>query len=247
MHILAYILIATAIVSIISLVGIITFGFREKTLKKMLLLLVAFSAGSLMGAAFIHMLPEALAASSAANAGIYIIIGFSLFYIIERILHWRHCHDAKCRVHTFTYMSLIGDGIHNFIDGVTIAISFLVGIPLGVAATIAIIAHEIPHEMGNFAVLVHGGFGKLKALLWNFVSAIAAIVGALFGYFLSSVFSKIIPLILPVAAGGFIYVSASDLIPELHNESNIRKSFHYFILFIVGIVFMWAVKAVFGQ
>jgi zinc and cadmium transporter len=223
MNTLAYILIATAIVSIISLVGVITFGFREKTLKKMLLFLVAFSAGGLMGAAFLHLLPEALATNSATNVGIYIIIGFSLFYIIERVLHWRHCHDEKCHVHTFTYMSLIGDGIHNFIDGVTIAISFLAGIPLGVATTIAIIAHEIPHEMGNFAVLVHGGFGKLKALLWNFLSAIVAIVGALFGFFLSEILGKSIPIILPFAAGGFIYVSASDLIPELHNESLVKK------------------------
>lgn len=247
MNTLAYILIATAVVSLISLIGIFTFSLNRTVLKKTIMLLVALSAGTMIGGAFLHLLPEAIDASNAMSAGLFTITGFAAFFIIERVLHWRHCHEGKCSVHTFTYMNLIGDGIHNFIDGVVIAVSFIAGIPLGIATTIAIISHEIPQEIGDFAVLIHGGFSRARAIFYNFLSAVTAVLGALFGYFMSSLVGLTIPVLLPIAAGGFIYIAASDLVPELHKEADIKKSLHYFIFFIAGIAFMWFVKVFFGQ
>ena len=245
MHILAYILIATAVVSLIAFIGIFTFALKDKLVKKLLLILVAQAAGALMGGAFIHLLPEAVEQSNPGTCGFFVLLGFAIFFVIERILYWRHCHKGKCDVHTFTYMNLIGDAIHNFIDGVIIAISFLVSTPFGIITTIAILAHEIPQEIGDFGVLVYGGFSKLKALFFNFLTALAAIAGALFGYFLSALVEKSIVILLPIAAGGFIYIAASDLVPELHKEPDIKKSLYSFAFFIVGIGLMWFIKFIF--
>ncbi|MBD3249438.1 hypothetical protein GF336_05315 [Candidatus Woesearchaeota archaeon] len=140
--------------------------------------------------------------------------------MIEKFLHWHHCHKGKCDIHTFTYMNLIGDGVHNFIDGLIIAASFSVDISFGVITTIAVIAHEIPQEIGDFGVLVYGGFGRLKALAFNFLSAVTAIIGAVIGYLISGSVEGFVPFLLPFAAGGFIYIAASDLVPELHKESD---------------------------
>ena len=242
---LIWILTATFVVSLVSLVGIFAFVANEKILKKILFILVGFSAGALMGGAFFHLIPEAIEELSPSLGSIYILIGFCIFFIIERFLHWHHCHKGRCDAHTFTYMNLIGDSIHNFVDGLIIAASFIISIPLGIAATIAVIAHEIPQEMGDFAVLVYGGFSKTKALLFNFLTALTAIVGALFGYVLSNLTKEIIPFILLFAAGGFIYIAASDLVPELHKEKNMKKSLYSFGFFRAGILLMWIIKFIF--
>jgi len=142
-------------------------------------------------------------------------------------------------------MNLIGDAVHNFIDGIIIAVSFLVNINMGIVSTIAIIAHEIPQEIGDFGVLIYGGFTKTKALFFNFLSALTAIVGALFGYFLSTSIEEVIPFMLPFAAGGFIYIAASDLIPELHKEPDLKKAFASFCFFVIGIILMLLVKFIF--
>ena len=186
MEILLWILGSTFLVSLVSLIGIFTLSLKDEMLNRILLLLVGFSAGAMMGGAFLHLLPESSEKITIMDAGIYLLTGFSLFFLIERILHWHHCHERECDVHTLSYMNLIGDGVHNFIDGVIIAVSFLVSIPLGIVSTLAIIAHEIPQEIGDFGVLLYGGFTKLRALLFNFLSAITAIAGALSGYFLSA-------------------------------------------------------------
>jgi zinc and cadmium transporter len=209
--------------------------------------MVGFSAGALMGGAFLHLLPESLAETEAMTVGLFLLIGFSTFFIIERVLHWHHCHKGTCEVHTLSYMNLTGDAVHNFIDGLIIAISYIADIRLGIVTTIAIIAHEIPQEIGDFGVLIYGGFSKSKALLYNFISASTAILGALIGYFLSATVTGIIPSILPFAAGGFIYIAASDLIPELHKEPDIKKSLVSFGFFVVGIILMFAVKIIFER
>ena len=229
---------ATIIVSLLSLIGIFTFAFKQ--IKKILLWLVGLSAGALMGGAFLHLIPESIEEKSVAFVGLFTLIGFSSFFIIERILHWHHCHkyDVKCPVHTFTYMNLFGDSIHNFIDGLIIVASFIMNIKLGIATTVAVIAHEIPQEIGDFGVLVYGGFSKLKALFYNFITAITAIIGAIFGFFLSSV-KGFVPGLLPFAAGGFIYIAASDLVPELHKEVKLKKSLMSFLFFLIGIALMW--------
>lgn len=240
-------LIATILVSTIALAGIIFLAFRKKTLNKILLLLVGFSAGTLIGGAFLHLIPEAVEEGGWDNVSIAILIGFSLFFVIERILKWHHCHEQnnKCDVHTFAYTNLIGDGMHNFIDGLIIATSFSIDYKLGIATTIAVITHELPQEISDFGVLIYAGFSRMKALLFNFASAMLAIVGALVGYLLSSRVENIMYLLLSFAAGGFIYIAASDLVPELHKEKNLKKTILSFTLFVIGVVFMWGMKVLF--
>ena len=172
MNTLLWIIGATIVVSLISLAGIITLSLKAKSLNKILLILVGFSVGALMGGAFLHLIPEAVEESGLSFVSLYVLVGFSAFFVIERFLYWHHCHkEGRCPVHMFTYMNLIGDGIHNFVDGLIIAASFVINIPFGIVTTIAIIAHEIPQELGDFGVLVYGGFTKFKALFYNFLSA----------------------------------------------------------------------------
>ncbi|MDD5177822.1 MAG: ZIP family metal transporter [Candidatus Nanoarchaeia archaeon] len=235
MNSLILILLSTFIVSLISLIGVITLGLKHNVLEKILLILVALSAGALMGGAFLHLIPEAIATGT-KNVFLFVLIGFVLFFLIEKILHWRHCHKENCNIHTFAHMSWVGDSIHNFIDGLIIAGSFMVNTPLGITTTIAVIFHEIPQEIGDFGVLIYAGVKKSKALLLNFVSALAAVLGGLIGYFLPSNLSL---FLIPFAAGGFIYISASDLVPELRKELSFRKSLLVFGFFILGIVFIY--------
>lgn len=231
--------------SIISLIGIFTLTVRDEYLSKILLGLVGFSAGALMGGAFLHLVPEALERAGSTTVFSYVILGFILFFLLERLLYWRHCHDGQCDVHVFTYLNLIGDGVHNFVDGLAIAASFVADIQLGIVATLAVISHEIPQELGDFGVLVYGGFSKTKALLYNLLSALTAILGALIGYFVSSYVENFTVLLVPLAAGGFIYISGSDLIPEIHKELEIRKSILSFGFFLAGVLFMWIMRFIF--
>nr|MCK4930304.1 ZIP family metal transporter [Nanoarchaeota archaeon] len=166
-------------------------------------------------------------------------------FVLEKFLFWRHCHKEHCEVHTFTYLNLIGDGLHNFIDGAIIAASFLVDFSLGISTTLAVIFHEIPQEIGDFCILIYGGWERKKALIFNFISALMAVIGALAVYFFSNQISDLIPILLSFAAGGFIYIAASDLIPELHKEPNLKKSLVSFSFFLLGIVFMFLLKFLF--
>jgi zinc and cadmium transporter len=239
---------ATAVISVLSLVGIVTFFINHKTVAKTALLLVAFSTGALIGGAFLHLLPEAIEISGSFTPFIYLILGISIFFVLERFLKWHHCHkDDECKIHTFTYMSLIGDGLHNFIDGLIIISAFAISKEAGIATTIAVAAHELPQELGDFGVLIHGGFSKTKALFWNFISSLTAIIGAVVGYLLINSFHDVTSLLLPFAAGGFIYIAMSDLIPELHNEPKMSKSICNFGLFATGIIFMLFIKLFFAE
>ena len=242
---LTYIILATIIVSFLSFIGIITLSLKEKMLSKILLILVGLSAGTLMGGAFLHLLPEATEGSAGLDVFIYVLFGFIIFFIIEKVLHWRHCHKGECEVHTFTYMNLIGDSIHNFIDGLIMAASFIVSIPLGITTTIAISSHEIPQEISDFGVLIYGGFSKKKALLLNFLVALTAVLGGLTGYFITNFIENVTIFIIPFAAGGFIYIAATDLIPEIKKELNMKKYMATLFVFILGILIMWITKYVF--
>lgn len=237
---LVWIIISTLSIGLLSLAGACTLVLKEEVLHQILLSLVGFSAGALAGGAFLHLLPESLEQLPPSSTFIYALIGFSIFFLMERIFYWRHCHEGKCDVHAFTYLNLFGDGLHNFIDGLVIAASFIISFPLGIATSIAVASHEIPQEIGDFGVLVYGGFSKAKALLFNLLTALTAVAGGLIGYYLSTAISGLAPVLLPVTAGGFIYIAASDLIPELHKEKNNLKANLAFILFILGILFMWA-------
>lgn len=240
-------ILATLVLSSLSLAGVVTLGIKASLLQRASLYLVAFSAGALVGGAFFHLLPEALELSSELIPFVYLILGISIFFVMERYLKWHHCHDeGECEAHTFTHMSLFGDGLHNFIDGLVIVSAFAISTELGVVTTIAIAAHELPQELGDFGILVYGGFTRGRALLWNFISSATAIVGAVLGYFLINYFASITAVLLPIAAGGFIYIAMTDLVPELHKEPKISKSLLNFVLFALGIIFMLGMKVYIG-
>ncbi len=243
---LLLILLATIINGFVGLIGVLTLWLRDRALQKILIILVAFSAGALMSGALFHMMAESLETMETIIAFSYLMVGFIVFFLIERFLHWRHCHEAdRCEVHPFTQLVLIGDGIHNFIDGLVIAASFMVNPGFGFLTTLIIILHEIPQEIGDFGVLVYGGYEKLRALGLNFLVQLISVVGGIVGFFLLYT-PESIGFLLPFAAGGFIYIAASDLIPELHKEEDMKRSTLSFIFFIIGILFLLGVKLFLG-
>ncbi|MBT9164855.1 MAG: Zinc transporter ZupT [candidate division WS2 bacterium] len=235
---------AALLCSLISLLGIILLGLREFNLKKVMLLLVAFSSGTMLGTAFLHLIPESLELTG-ENTFIFILLGICIFFIVEKLLNWRHCHDIECDVHPFAYMNLVGDGLHNFLDGIIIASSFLVSLSLGITTTIAVIYHEIPQEIGDFGVLLHGGFSKKQALTLNLLSGLISIIGVLAAFYIYSLTNLMVNYFLPIAAAGFIYIAGSDLIPQLHKKNNIGDSITQLLLIIMGIVLMWGFKFLF--
>jgi zinc and cadmium transporter len=239
---LLLILASTFLVSMISLIGVVTLAIKERFLKAILFLLIAFSAGALLGGAFLHLIPEALEKAHSREVFFLVLAGFVLFFFLEKYLYWRHCHDGICHVHTFSYLNLVGDGLHNFIDGLVIAGSFIVSVQLGIFTTFLVIIHEIPQELGDFGVLIYGGFSRQKALFYNFLSALSAFFGAIAGYFLSTKIYGFSHILLSFTAGGFIYISSSDLIPEIHKETEKKKSFLSLVFFLLGIALMLILK-----
>jgi zinc and cadmium transporter len=221
--------------------GVLTLSFKGKTLHKLILFLVSFSAGALFGDAFIHLLPEA-----ATNNGLTPIISLSLlagiifFFVLEKIICWRHCHieTSTDHPHPFAWMNLIGDGFHNFIDGMIIAGSYLASFELGLATTIAVVLHEIPQEIGDYGVLVHGGFDRLRALWLNFAAQLTAFIGALLILMVSLKNNQLVDYLIPFTAGGFIYIAGSDLIPELKKEVGLRRSAVQLLAILLGISLM---------
>ena len=243
---LLLIIIATVINSLIAFAGVITFWCKEKTLHSVIFILVAFSAGTLLGGAFLHLTAESLEVMEANFVFLLVLGGFSVFFLMEKFLYWHHCHEGKCDVHPYTYLILFGDGIHNFVDGLIIAASFFVNPAFGFITTMMIIAHEVPQELGDFGVLVHGGMKKRQALLYNFASQMSSIIGGAVGFLIGGL-AGLNQLLLPFAAGGFIYIAASDLIPELHKEVEKKKSILVFLMFIIGILFMMGIKIIFSR
>jgi len=229
------------IVSLISFVGILTFWLNDKRLRRIIIYLVSFSAGSLFGDAFIHLIPEAIENSASVNVSIFIIFGILSSFVVERFLQWRHCHipTTSDHPHTFAYMNFLGDAVHNFIDGIIIAGSYIVSIPVGISSTLAVVFHEIPQELGDFGVLIYGGFKRSKALWLNFLTALTAVGGALFALILGSIIEGFTPLVIPFAAGNFIYIAGSDLIPELRKDTpEIGKAALQMVSLILGVAAM---------
>lgn len=248
MHILIYSLIAVIIVSLISLIGVFFLFFKHKTMQNVLFYLVSFAAGGLIGGALLHLLPEAIeefgTKINISYIFVFFLIGILVFFLLERFLHWHHCHKYQCKAHMFHYMILLGDAFHNFVDGLVIAASFFVNIGIGMITTLAVILHEIPQEIGDFAVLVFGGFSKTKALLYNFLSALTAIIGVVIGYFLFTKIESFTVFLLPFTAGGFIYIAVGDLMPQLHKEEKISKSMLQLVMLILGILLMFLLRMV---
>lgn len=229
---------ASLAVSMVSLIGIITLFLKDGRLDRILILLIGFSAGGLIGGAFLHLLPESLEQKPAEAVFAYLIIGFIAFFILEKYLHWRHCHKGVCAIHAFTYLNLVGDSVHNFADGLVMGASFLVSINFGIITTLVIIFHEIPQEIGDFGVLIYGGFSKSKALFCNFITAFTCVLGTITGYFISEYIKDFSSFLLPFTAGGFIYIAACDLVPEIHKQPGLKKSVASMIAFLSGIIFI---------
>lgn len=248
MEILFYILVSTFLISLIAFVGALALFLKEKLLDKILLVLVAFSAGALMGGAFLHLIPEAILKAEADEASIlniflYLIFGFCTFFVLENFIRWHHHHAIRHpEIMPFSYLILISDGIHNFIDGLIIAGSFMVAIPLGVVTALAVALHEIPQEIGDFGILVYSGFKRVKALFLNFLSAISVVFGGIVGFLLSERIGDSIIFLLPFAAGNFIYIACSDLIPEIKHRGSLKKTIIHFLVFLLGIGLMLLIK-----
>lgn len=236
----------TLLISFMAFVGVVSLAVRDELLDRVLLILIGFAAGTLIGGAFLHLLPETVERSTNPDVFLALSSGFFLFFLLEKLI-WRHCHKGKCEVHPFAYLNLVGDGIHNFIDGLVIATSFVSNFQLGIVTTLAVGFHEIPQEIGDFGVLVYGGLKKSKALILNFLAAFTVVLGGVTGYFLSYLIGKSMIFLLPFAAGGFVYIAASDLIPELHKEVNPRRSLISFATLLLGFFFMWAAKLAFSH
>ena len=231
---------SVVLVSLFSLVGILLLLLQEKILNYVVILLVSFSSGSLFGNAFIHLLPETVARNGfTVWVSIYTLSGIAGCFVVEKFVHWRHVHSpAHEEVEAFAYMNLLGDAVHNFLDGVVIVSAYALDIAVGVATTIAILFHEIPQEMGDFGVLVHGGLSRKKALFFNFVTALTALIGALLTMVLINFSQQLTVFLIPFSAGTFIYIAGSDLIPQLHKENEIRESLLQLVFFSLGISVM---------
>jgi zinc and cadmium transporter len=236
-----YGLLSVILVSLVSLIGLFTFKLSDSVLKKVLIYFVSFSVGGLLGDAFLHLLPEAIELNSQVNLALYILSGIIISFGIEKFVHWRHCHipTSKSHPHPFVIMNLVGDAVHNFIDGLVIGASYLTSLPVGIATTIAIMLHEIPQEIGDFGVMVHGGVKRKRALLLNFVTALTAIAGTVISLSVGSYATAFKSFLIPFAAGSFIYIAASDLIPELHKETKPIISVLQLVTLIFGIGIMY--------
>ena len=233
------ILLSVLLTSLVSLVGIFSLMLNEEVLRRLLKTFVAFASGTLLAAAFLDLLPEATTYGNFTLS--YALIGIMLFFVVEGVIRWHHCHEERCEVHSFTYLNLIGDGVHNFIDGAIIAAAYLTSFDLGVVTTIAIIFHEVPQEIGDFGILVYGGFSRTKALLFNFLSALASFAGAATALMSSALVTGLVPALLGLAAGGFIYIATTDLMPELQKSEDIRDVLKSLSTLLMGIVVIWLV------
>lgn len=225
-------------VSLVSLIGILTLSIHTEKLKKVLLYLVSFSAGGLLGDVFFHLLPELVKEGRFTITTSLMVLGGIMFcFILEKFIVWHHCHEVGCADHPqrLAWMNIFGDLVHNFIDGLIIAAGFLVSAKVGIATTLAVILHEIPQEIGDFGVLLHAGFSKIKALIVNFITALSSFLGAVLALSLSSYSETAADYLIPFAAGNFIYIACVDLIPELHKTPELKKSFFQLVTFIFGL------------
>lgn len=230
------------IVSLVSLLGIFFISLKEDTLKKYMFVLISLATGALLGDAFIHLIPQAFKSSiDPTSLSLAIIGGILIFFILEKALHWHHHHNGEGEAHAIQpvgRMILASDAVHNFIDGLIIGASYLVSVEVGIATTIAIVLHEIPHEIGDFGVLINSGYKVARALWLNFFTALTAVFGTILALVLGTTSFPSTPWLVPFAAGGFIYIALSDLIPEMHKTKLAKDSLLQVVAILVGIMAM---------
>lgn len=256
MEILLYILIASFLVSLFSFSGSILFVLKESKVNKYLIIFVALAAGSFLATSFFHLIPESIGLYEDANPHIaeelgthdhseifwpsyFVLFGILFFYIIEKFVHWHHHHEIDCHKHSLSTLSLVGDGFHNFIDGILIAVAFLVDIRLGIITAFSIALHEIPQEIGDLAILLHSGFSKYKALFWNFMSALLSLFGSIFAYIYFAKVQTALPLLIAFTAGCFIYIALADIIPELKHRKSDFSQVAVTGFFFIGILMVF--------
>lgn len=249
------IILATALVSLFSLSGILALSMSEKTLHKVLFFLLAFSAGSILGASLFDLLPEAVELVPTPEVFNIIALGFIAFFFLERFIYWYHGHGHSEDIEDkhgeppegFAYLNLLGDGIHNFIDGMVIAASFSAGTEIGIASTMAVIFHELPQEMGDYGILIYSGMNRTKALLYNFIAASTVILGGLFASVFLETVESLEGYLVAFSAGAFIYLAASELIPELQKERDFKRSLLQFAIFLLGMAIIYSLGFVFAH
>jgi zinc and cadmium transporter len=246
MPVLAWIVGSGLLMSALALVGSLALLFGARALDRLLMPLVAFAAGSLLGGAFLHMVPVGLQQYGGGDGFyLWILLGFFTFFVLEQFLHWRHSHRATAPARQpMTYLILLGDGLHNFIGGLAIGGTFLIDIRLGITAWLVAAAHEVPQELGDFAVLVQGGWRKRRALLFNVLSALTFLLGGLVAYAAAARID--VAFLVPFAAGNFIYIGASDLVPEVKRHQEPGASALHLSAFAGGLALMWLIRILFA-
>lgn len=235
---LIWIIASVTLGSLLALLVASSFLFLPERLRtKALPLLISYATGTLLGAAFLGVLPPTMEALEPSRILGVVLAGLLLFFLLEKFVLWRHCHKAGCDSGHSSAGPLIlfGDAFHNFVDGILIAAAFQVSIPLGVTTTFAIVSHEVPQELGDMAILVHSGYSRRKALIWNGLSAAAALLGALLGYWFMSEIEDLIPYVMALAASSFIYIAIADLVPSLHKHTNFKQGLSQIVFILLGV------------
>lgn len=255
-----YTFFATFLISLLSLIGIFSLSLSESTLHRILNFLIAYSAGTIFGAALFDLMPEAVELVDERLVFPIIAFGYVFFLFMERGLYWYHGHGHKHEFPTseremnhndmtkgFAYLNVFGDFLHNFIDGMIIAASFVNGVTVGVAASIAVAFHELPQEMGDYGILVYAGFERRKALLYNFAAALSIVAGGLFGSFFISYVAELSSWMIAFSAGAFLFLSASELIPEIHDDRDWKKSLIQIIFLLLGMITIYSLGFIFHE
>ncbi len=210
--------------------------FPTNTQKSLLPGLLSYATGTLLGAAFLGMIPKGVQQASVLSVSGTVLAGIVMFFFLEKMIIWRHCHDVECEVHgTAGPLILIGDAFHNFVDGFVIAAAFLTSIPLGIMASVAVIAHEVPQEVGDFAILLESGYSRARALVLNMLSSLATLPGAVIAFYFLGATMEAVPYILALSAASFIYISVADLVPNLHRQIGLRPALTQMLLILAGI------------
>lgn len=235
MPLLLIIILAALAEAIVSFSGALLIILGKERIRRTAHFVVSFAVGALLGVAFLELIPEAIEMGSVEGVLPIVLVGIILFFILEKFLVWYHCHEGTCEVHTYTYLILWGDVLHNFIDGVIITLAFLADTRLGIVTTVAVIAHEIPQEIGDFAILINGGFERRRALFFNFLVSLSTVVGALLTYAFGAALESYLPVALALVAGNFIYLAATDLMPELHESAGVSHTVLQIALIVLGV------------
>ncbi|MFW6230433.1 MAG: ZIP family metal transporter [Nanoarchaeota archaeon] len=242
---LLYIFGSVLLVSLIAVIGILPIHLRKKQSEHLLIFLLSISVGTLLATVFIHFLPEATSHGYTLGVASTVLGGFLAFFLLEKLIHWHHHKkDEESMGHSHAYhlapINLIGDGVHNFIDGLVIAGSYLADINIGIAATVSVIFHELPQEIADYGVLLYSGLSRKKALLLNFLSALTAVLGAIVGVLLYQLMHSFNAFLLPFAAGNFLYIAASNLVPQLHRHCGLKETVLHIIAILIGVGIMVA-------